>query len=61
MNAGAQKEKIRQHLECEDLILEALLSAMMESNLISQKGELYSDSEFSITLSSEDDVLKIVY
>ena len=58
MNAGAQKEKIRQHLECEDLILEALLSAMMESNLISQKGELYSDPEFSITLSSEDDLLK---
>jgi len=58
LNAGAQKEKIRQHLECEDLILEALLSAMMEGNLISQKGELYSDSEFSITLSSEDDVLQ---
>jgi len=58
LNAGVQKEKIRQHLGCEDLILEALLSTMKESNLISQKGELYLDPEFSIMLSSEDDLLQ---
>ena len=58
LNAGAQKEKIRQHLECEDSILEALLSTMMKTNLITQKGELYLDPEFSITLSNEDDLLQ---
>jgi len=58
MNAGAQKEEIRQHLGCENSILEALLQSNLDEKLISQKGELYLDSEFSITLNSEDDSLQ---
>ncbi|MBC8256799.1 MAG: selenocysteine-specific translation elongation factor [Candidatus Marinimicrobia bacterium] len=58
MNAGAQKEEVRQNLGCENLILEALLQSMLDEKSISQKGELYLDSEFSITLNSDDDSLQ---
>lgn len=58
LNAGAQKEKIRQHLNCENSILEALLQSMLDDKSISQKGELFLNPNFSITLSSEDDSLQ---
>ena len=58
LNAGAQKEKIRQHLGCENSILEALLQSMLDDKSISQKGELFLNPNFSITLSSEDDSLQ---
>ena len=58
LNAGVQKEKIRQHLGCENLILEALLQSMLDDKSISQKGELFLNPNFSITLSSEDDSLQ---
>ncbi len=58
LNAGAQKEEIRQHLNCENSILEALLQSMLDDKSISQKGELFLNPNFSITLSSEDDSLQ---
>ena len=58
LNAGAQKEKIRQHLNCENSILEALLQSMLDDKSISQKGELFLNPNFSITLSSKDDSLQ---
>ena len=58
LNAGAQKEEIRQHLNCENSILEALLQSMLDDKSISQKGKLYLNPKFSITLSSEDDSLQ---
>ena len=58
LNAGAQKEEIRQHLNCENSILEALLQSMLDEKSISQKGELFLNPNFSITLSSEDDSLQ---
>lgn len=58
LNAGAQKEEIRQHLNCENSILEALLQSMLDDKSISQKGELFLNLNFSITLSSEDDSLQ---
>ena len=58
LNAGAQKEEIRQHLSCENSILEALLQSMLDDKSISQKGELFLNPKFSITLSSEDDSLQ---
>ena len=58
LNAGAQKEEIRQHLSCENSILEALLQSMLDEKSISQKGELFLNPNFSITLSSEDDSLQ---
>ena len=58
LNAGAQKEEIRQHLSCENSILEALMQSMLDDKSISQKGELFLNPNFSITLSSEDDSLQ---
>ena len=58
LNAGAQKEEIRQHLNCENSILEALLQSMLDDKSISQKGKLFLNPNFSITLSSEDDSLQ---
>ena len=58
LNAGAQKEEILQHLSCENSILEALLQSMLDDKSISQKGELFLNPNFSITLSSEDDSLQ---
>ena len=58
LNAGAQKEEIRQHLSCENSILEALLQSMLDDKSISQKGELFLNPNFSITLNSEDDSLQ---
>ena len=58
LNAGAQKEEIRQHLNCENSILEALLQSMLDDKSISQKGELFLNPNFSIILSSEDDSLQ---
>ena len=58
LNAGAQKEELRQHLSCENSILEALLQSMLDDKSISQKGELFLNPNFSITLSSEDDSLQ---
>ena len=58
LNAGAQKEEIRQHLNCENSILEALLQSMLDDKSISQKGKLFLNPSFSITLSSEDDSLQ---
>ena len=58
LNAGAQKEEIRQHLSCENSILEALLQSMLDDKSISQKGELFLNPNFSITLRSEDDSLQ---
>ena len=58
LNAGAQKEEIRQHLNCENSIIEALLQSMLDDKSISQKGELFLNPNFSITLSSEDDSLQ---
>ena len=58
LNAGAQKEEIRQHLNCENSILEALLQSMLDDKSISQKGELFLNPNFSITLSCEDDSLQ---
>ena len=58
LNAGAQKEEIRQHLNCENSILEALLQSMLDDKSISQKGELFLNPNFSITLNSEDDSLQ---
>ena len=58
LNAGAQKEEIRQHLSCENSILEALLQSMSDDKSISQKGELFLNPNFSITLNSEDDSLQ---
>ena len=58
LNAGAQKEEIRQHLSCENSILEALLQSMLDDKSISQKGKLFLNPNFSITLSSEDDSLQ---
>ena len=58
LNSGAQKEEIRQHLSCENSILEALLQSMLDDKSISQKGKLFLNPNFSITLSSEDDSLQ---
>jgi selenocysteine-specific elongation factor len=58
LNAGAQKEEIRQHLSCENSILEALMQSMLDDKSISQKGKLFLNPNFSITLSSEDDSLQ---
>ena len=58
LNAGAQKEEIRQHLSCENSILEALLQSMSDDKSISQKGELFLNPNFSIILNSEDDSLQ---
>ena len=58
LNAGAQKEEIRQHLSCENSILEALLQSMSDDKSISQKGELFLNPNFSITLSKEDDSMQ---
>jgi selenocysteine-specific elongation factor len=56
--SGAQKEKIRQNLNCGESILEALLQAMSEEKTILQKGKVWLDKEFTITLSNEDDSLQ---
>ena len=56
--SGAQKEKIRQYLNCGESILEALLQAMSEEKTILQKGKVWLDKEFTITLSNEDDSLQ---
>jgi len=58
LNAGAQKEEIRQHLSCENSILEALLQSMSDDKSISQKGELFLNPNFFIILNSEDDSLQ---
>ena len=58
LNSGTHKEEIRQHLNCENSILEALLQSMLDEKSISQKGELFLNPNFSITLSSEDDSLQ---
>jgi len=58
LNAGAQKEEIRQHLSCENSILEVLLQSMSDDKSISQKGELFLNPNFSIILNSEDDSLQ---
>jgi len=56
---GAQKEEIRQHLKCKDSFLDVLLHSMLKDNRVSQKGKSWLDSSFSISLSNEDNNMKI--
>jgi len=57
-HAGAQKEEIRQHLDCEESVLNALLETMQNEQTISQKGKIWHDPEFEVTLSNEEDSLQ---
>ena len=56
--AGAQKEEIRQNLDCEENILDALLQKMQDEKTIIQKGKVWHNPEFTVTLSNEEDALQ---
>ena len=56
--AGAQKEEIRQNLDCEENILDALLQKMKDEKTIIQKGKVWHNPEFTVTLSNEEDALQ---
>ena len=58
LQPGAQKEEIRQHIKSEESILDALLMEMQKENMAVQKGKVWLDPEFTITLSNEDDSLQ---
>ena len=58
LQSGAQKEEIRQHIKSEESILEALLQVMLEERTVLQKGKVWLDPEFTITLSNDDDSLQ---
>ena len=54
LSIGIQKEQIRQKLNLNNSILEALLEEMIDGKIVSRKGELLLDSSFTIKLDSED-------
>ena len=56
--AGAQKEEIRQNLDCEENILDALLQKMQDEKTIIQEGKVWHSPKFKITLSNEEDALQ---
>ena len=58
LKAGVEKELIRQHLQCEDPFLDALLQSMLKDKLVEQKGKTWLDASFSITLSDKDQTIQ---
>ena len=56
--AGAQKEEIRQNLDCEENILDVLLQKMQDEKTIIQEGKVWHNPEFTVTLSNEEDALQ---
>ena len=56
--AGAQKEEIRQNLDCEENILDALLQKMQDEKTIIQEGKVWHNPKFKVTLSNEEDALQ---
>ena len=56
--AGAQKEEIRQNLDCEENILDALLQKMQDEKTINQEGKVWHSPKFKVTLSNEEDALQ---
>jgi len=54
LSIGIQKEQIRQKLNLNNSILEALLEEMLDEKIVSKKGELLLDSSFTIKLDPED-------
>ena len=56
--AGAQKEEIRQNLDCEENILDVLLQKMQDDKTIIQEGKVWHNPEFTVTLSNEEDALQ---
>lgn len=56
--AGAQKEEIRQNLDCEENILDVLLQKMQDEKSIIQEGKVWHNPEFTVTLSNEEDALQ---
>ena len=56
--AGAQKEEIRQNLDCEENILDALLQKMQDEKTIIQEGKVWHSPKFKVTLSNEEDALQ---
>ena len=55
---GAQKEEIRQHLDCEANILDALLQKMQDRKTIIQEGKVWHCPKFKVILSNEEDALQ---
>ena len=56
--AGAQKEEVRQNLDCEENILDALLQKMQDEKTIIQEGKVWHSPKFKVTLSNEEDALQ---
>ena len=56
--AGVQKEEIRQNLDCEENILDALLQKMQDEKTIIQEGKVWHSPKFKVTLSNEEDALQ---
>ena len=56
--AGAQKEEVRQNLDCEENILDALLQKMQDEKTIIQEGKVWHSPKFKVTLSIEEDILQ---
>ena len=56
--AGAQKEEIRQNLDCEENILDVLLQKMQDEKTIIQEGKVWHSPKFKVTLSNEEDALQ---
>ncbi len=57
--AGVQKEEIRQHLKCDDSLLDVLLHSMLDEKRVSRKGKVWMDPSFSITLNNEDQNMQV--
>ena len=58
MEKGVVKEKIRQDLQSDESVLEALLLDMENNKLIIREGKILSDPRFKLALNSEDDALQ---
>ena len=58
LKMGAQKEEIRQQLNCETSILDALLQNMHNEKDVIQRSEMWSLSSFSVNLEDGDKVIQ---
>jgi selenocysteine-specific elongation factor len=58
MEGGVQKEEIRQYLQTEESVLDALLLEMEAEKLAIHKGKVWSHPDFEVTLNLEDNSLQ---
>jgi selenocysteine-specific elongation factor len=54
LSVGMQKEEIRQKINSNNSILEALLGNMLNEKMINKKGEVWLDSSFTIRMNEQD-------